>query len=140
MIIKGYDVNVVIGDCYKHEYYGLGVVNSISPKVDFPIEMTFIGFPNKHFSIHGEEFNNERNENLIRFPIKKIEKEKSPAETMPISTIKEVENDIASIISEFEKTTGVLITNIAIEWLCNTDHRKNLTSANVSNIEIRSKN
>ena len=59
---------------------------------------------------------------------------------MPISIIKEVENDIASIISEFEKTTGVLITNIAIEWLCGTDHAKNQISADISNIEIRSRN
>jgi len=210
MIIGDYDVDVKIGDCYEHEYYGLGRINSISPKVDFPIEMTFLVFPNKHFSIHGEEFNNEEYIKPIRFPMKKIEKkvsvndikidvgyicshpqygtgevkkiylkgeypievnfpvmgitaffsikgkefrgatdgpcidfsspEKSPAETMPISIIKEVENDIASIISEFEKITGVLITNIAIEWLCGTDHTKNQISADISNIEIRSRN
>ena len=208
MIIGNYDVDIKIGDCYEHEYYGLGRINSISPKVDFPIEMTFLVFPNKHFSIHGEEFNNEEYIKPIRFPMKKIEKKVSvndikidvgyicshpqygtgevkkiclkgeyPIEvnfpvmgitaffsikgkefrgatdgpcidfssperllTETILTIKEVEDCIKCVISKFEKTTGVLITDISVDWLCNTDHRKNLTSANVSNIEIRSRN
>ena len=75
MIIGDYDVDIKIGDCYEHRYYGLGRIDAISPNVDFPIEMFFQGHRNKYFTIHGEEYNNERNENLIRFPIKKNRKE-----------------------------------------------------------------
>jgi hypothetical protein len=208
LIFGDYDVDVKIGDCYKHKYYGTGRIDTISPNVDFPIEMFFQGHRNKHFSIHGEEYNNERNENLIRFPMKKIEKKVSvndikidvgyicshpqygtgevkkiylkgeyPIEvnfpvmgitaffsikgkefrgatdgpcidfssperllTETILTTKEVEDCIKCVISKFEKTTGVLITDISVDWLCNTDHRKNQISADISNIQIRSRN